>query len=384
MRKLKLEKYRKAGVSIIALIAMISFTIAIQPITADDPPRSIIWDAKLDITAGIDGKSDNVYFGEADDATDGEPPDGHDQPNQIPPPQPYIDAWFDDGMTTSPYEQLSRDYRHYPDVEKIWNLSILYFNMSFPTSTPVNITWNIPQVYASEYDSMVLTDDSFNVLANMFTTNYYSYTSPNLSPQVFHIKAMADTESPQITDQSPDSGETGDTYTFNATVTDNAGVGIVKANWVHDTLSQNTTLANIPGTDFYEATITLDESTNDLMYHLYAEDTAKTPNTNYTPQYSATIIDDEYPTPISDDTTSNPTTGDSITFGLTVTDNIDINYVYANYRWNQDGSWSGWITDEPMSEGSSDDWITTGLIAPLDATDVEYYFEVNDNLHKHS
>jgi hypothetical protein len=88
------------------------------------------------------------------------------------------------------------------------------------------------------------------------------------------------------------------------------------------------------------------------------------------------VADNDNPTPSSDDTTS-PTTGDAVYFKLTVTDNIGVSSVTANYRWRQAGSWGSWVLDVAMT-ASGDQWSTASISAPSDATDVQYYFQVDD------
>jgi hypothetical protein len=328
------------------------------------------------------GANTNTVFGEAPDASDGQ--DSYDTPLPPAPFPPYIRSWFDAGLS-GPYAQLLKDYRFYPDTEKQWNLTIQWVPSDYVSPTDITVSWNTASVNASEYDYVVLYDvGGTTIVANMFVNDSYVFTCPALALQSYQIICETDSEPPEIINNSPGTGETGDLFTFNATVTDNfadASSLLVKVNWSHGSFSGNDTMVNVAGTDYFTKQITLDESTSDLTYHLYAEDTAKSPNSNYTAELSATINDDEYPTPVSDDTTTVLTTGEPITFGLTVTDNIDINYVYANYRWRQGGSWSGWNTDVAMSEGASNDWTTSGLSTPSDATDVEYYFEVNDYTH---
>ena len=73
--------------------------------------RAIVWDVTLNFNES-GGRIDYVVFGEAPDANDGPPADSYDQPK--PPAQmpPYVRAWFDDNLS-SPYNQLSKDYREY-------------------------------------------------------------------------------------------------------------------------------------------------------------------------------------------------------------------------------------------------------------------------------
>ena len=340
-------------------------------------PFAITWSVSVDFNEPGSAYT-NVVFGEGPDASDGQ--DSYDTPMPPPPQLPYIRSWFVTNLT-SPYNTLLKDYRHYPDTYKVWNLSVQWAPADYVSPTTITMSWDVNSVNASEYDFAILYNSTGVNVANMLASSSHTFTCPAFLPQNFQIICNTDLESPEITDNSPSTGETGDQYTFNATITDNladASSLIVNVDWSHGSLSGNYTMTNVPGTNYFINTTTLDESTSDLTYHFYAQDNAKVPNTNYTTELSANIADDEYPTPTSDDTTTTLTTGESITFGLTITDNIDVNYTYANYRWKQGGTWGSWNTNVAMSEGASNDWTTSGLSTPSSATNVEYYFEVND------
>ena len=47
------------------------------------------------------------------------------------------------------------------------------------------------------------------------------------------------------------------------------------------------------------------------------------------------------------------------------------------YRRRIGGSWEIWTKNDTMTNGGNNNWTTSGLIAPGDATDVEYYFTIN-------
>ncbi len=82
----------------------------------------VIWEATLNFNEP-GGVTDNVVFGEAPDASDGPPADSYDVAKP-PAPQPsYIRAYLQDDLPT-PYTNLLKDYRQYPDTGKIWNLSV--------------------------------------------------------------------------------------------------------------------------------------------------------------------------------------------------------------------------------------------------------------------
>ena len=158
-------------------------------ISLDNPPEfssseEFGWDVKLDFTEDS-GESDYAYFGEKSDALDGL--DSYDAPKSPPKMEPYIRAWFDSGLT-EPYEMLWNDYRYYPDVYKVWNLSVQWVPSDYISPTTVTITWNAIEVGESEYDSVVLYDvGSGTIVADMLIDTDHTFPCPALILQQFQI-----------------------------------------------------------------------------------------------------------------------------------------------------------------------------------------------------
>ncbi len=285
--------------------------------------RGITWVTPLSLSE-TGGRTDVVSFGEATDAWDGPPADPYDVAKPPSPITPYLRGWFSDNIP-SPYDLLWTDFRSSPDVAKTWNLTVQWVPTTFVPTT-VTIAWDTSLINASEYDQVFLRN-TIDILADMRTANSYTFACPPFVPQDFTIVCTADTTPPHITNHSPASGHTGDSYTFATTITDDLTASsqlTASVNWAHGSLSGNTTLTNIGGDEF-TATITLDNySTSDLTYRLYARDTAKTPNVNYTTPYTATVIDDEPPVVSSCSGPMSVGTADSITLWVKGTDNIGI------------------------------------------------------------
>jgi hypothetical protein len=282
----------------------------------------ITWDVRMNASE-TGGKIDYVTFGEAPDGNDGPPVDPHDvlkPPAGIP---PYIRLWFNDNLP-APYDTLFADYRDYPDTHKVWNLSVHWMPTSY-VSTVVTIVWNIARVSNSEYDTIKLTNSTGVQVPNMKTTGSFTFTCLPYVPQLFQINCSVDTKRPQIINHSPGTGETGDSYTFNASIFDDLTPSsslLVKVNWTHGSLSGNDTMTYVSG-NYFVKTITLSNvNTNPLTYHFYARDTAKVPNVNYTSQYSATVTDDEAPVITSDSGAVSVGTGDVVTLWVQASDNL--------------------------------------------------------------
>ena len=168
--------------------------------------------------------------------------------------------------------------------------------------------------------------------------------------------AQVDATPPEIVDNSPASGTTGDTYTFNVSVIDNvdtAGELTVKVDWSHGSQGGNESLTNVGG-NYFEKTVNLDQnSTSSMTYVLYANDTYG--NTNTTTQASVNVQDNDNPSLVADNSDASGTTGDSFSFDVTVSDNVGVGSV--NVSWSHgslignlalsddgDGTWSGNVT----------------------------------------
>lgn len=147
---------------------------------------------------------------------------------------------------------------------------------------------------------------------------------------------ISNNTAPEITDNSPASGTTGDSYTFNVSISDDydeLSELTVKVNWSHGENGANDSM-NLSGA-YFTKTVTLDDSISDLTYHIYANDTY--PASNYTSELSATVSDNDDPINGTPDTEDSFTSSDEKVFtidwcniSVTGTDNIAISNVYLN------------------------------------------------------
>ncbi|UCD13474.1 MAG: hypothetical protein JSW60_07945 [Thermoplasmatales archaeon] len=180
-------------------------------------------------------------------------------------------------------------------------------------------------------------------------THYVSITVNNGTVQI-------DATSPEIVDNSPATGTTGDAYTFNVSVTDNvdgADELTVKVDWSHGSQGANESMMYVGGS-YFERTVILDQnSISNMTYTIYANDTYG--NTNTTTQVSVTVYDNDNPLLVADNSDASGTTGDPFNFDITASDNIGVGSV--NVSWSHgslsgnlalsddgDGTWSGSVT----------------------------------------
>lgn len=183
------------------LLLIISIIITTQVTSMSN----IEWDVTLDFRE-TGGKMDSAVFGEATDGNDGPPPDDYDMIKPPPPMQPYLRAWFDDGLQM-PYDKLWEDYRGYPDTEKIWDLYVQW-KSSNPDITEITIEWDPDEFDGHEYDSIILNRYNFSAeewefATNMLTEDEYEYTPRRFNEMWlidhFQIVAVTDVTPPETT-----------------------------------------------------------------------------------------------------------------------------------------------------------------------------------------
>jgi len=137
---------------------------------------------------------------------------------------------------------------------------------------------------------------------------------------------------PTIIDNTPSKGSPSQTFTFQATVTDNEGSTsglIVKVQWSHRNKGGNNTLINYYQNNF-KTTVTLDNSTEDIVYVFYAVD--KWGNSKTTNQKKVKVIDNEPPYIIINKYgASSDNMPNKFTFNATITDNVNVQDVTIEY-----------------------------------------------------
>ena len=189
-------------------------------------------------------------------------------------------------------------------------------------------------------------------LSSVGVTNETAYVSITVNNGTVQVDATA----PEITDNSPATGTTGDSYTFNVSVTDNIDTVeelTVKVDWSHGSENGNESMTHIGG-NYFEKTVTLDTDTiADMTYTIYANDTYA--NSDTTTQASVSVSDNDNPSLVADNSDASGTTGDTFSFDVTVSDNVGVGGVNASWSHGSlsgnlalsndgDGTWSGSIT----------------------------------------
>jgi PKD repeat protein len=179
-------------------IIVLFFGASVIPIIKADP---IAWNVTLHFT-NTGGQHDYVVFGEATDANDGPPADTYDIPKPPTPSTPYIRAWFNDSLPV-PYDVLWEDYRHYPGMYKIWNLTVHWMPSSGSSPTTITISWNTTEFNDNEYESVTLCTNDETPLQDMLMNSSYIFSCPAYVPQNFKIICSGSTNQPPNTPNDP-------------------------------------------------------------------------------------------------------------------------------------------------------------------------------------
>ena len=165
-------------------------------LTGSAQPTS--WSLTLYITEST-GTGNIVILGASSSASNGT--DDLDLPEPPAPPQlPYVRAWFATPFEV-PFNRLIHEYKHTPSEHMQWNLSILWVpEPGNTTSTTITIAWDPQQTNASEFGSIRLTEND-TVVANMLTTDSFSYHS-NGTLQQFRVIAQGTPTNDHLGQQS--------------------------------------------------------------------------------------------------------------------------------------------------------------------------------------
>jgi len=306
----------------------------------------IRWNVLLNVTA-TNGKYDTAIFGEVDGASDGK--DIYDIPKPPSPGHPYVDAWFNAGLT-SPYDKLWADYRDYPGTGKVWDLYIKC-NTTLPGAgdTTLTITWDKDEINATEYDHHIQLWNTTKLVADMKSVNHYSFEAD--FDVVYHFQIKCDVNDPPVVSGIPDQtiaeGSTFTTINLDDYVTDVDNTD-AQMTWTYSGNSSLTVTIDasrkanitIPSVDWNGAeTITFKATDPGALYD------------NDSATFTVTPVNDP---PVADFTYTPllPSTIDLISFNSTST---DIDGTIVNWTWDfGDGniSYGEKVTHQYSADGS--------------------------------
>ena len=180
---------------------------------------------------------------------------------------------------------------------------------------------------------------------------------------------VLDNDPPALTDNTPSTATTGDSFTFNATVTDNIGTSNVYVEyWYGIGIHNNISMSNVAD-NYWELTMIIDDTLDTLHYIISANDSSD--NWNNTGTNDIAVSDNDPPS-ITDYSPEYAFVDDDFVFNASVVDNIGVANVYVIY-WIDGGA----STNASMSSAGGSYYEHTYPISTSGAT-LYYSFAAND------
>ncbi|MCD6383689.1 MAG: hypothetical protein J7L88_04435, partial [Thermoplasmata archaeon] len=175
-------------------------------------------------------------------------------------------------------------------------------------------------------------------------------------------------------DSTPTTATTGENLSFVVYVTDNIKVsGLWLEYWYGTSETHiNTSMMYVKEELLWKYNITVPSDSLDPLHYLFHACDISGNWVNTTPKI-ITILDNDCPRFIEDNTPTNGTTGDAFTFSVVVEDNIGVQAVFVKY-WYGDG----FSSNDSMFVGSDNTWTAT-IYLPRKYLEAFYEFSAVDS-----
>ncbi len=170
------------------------------------------------------------------------------------------------------------------------------------------------------------------------------------------------------TDDSDTTGTTGETFSFSIGVTDNIGVTVASVEyWFGDGPHTNSIMT---GSGPYTSSVSVPSDAAVIHYIFSARDSAS--NLANMAQTDITITDNDKPVFGVDGSDTSGTTGETFSFSISVTDNIDVPVVYVEYWFN----FGNHINSTMIGSSGTN---TSSVLIPINATKIHYIYSARDS-----
>ena len=171
------------------------------------------------------------------------------------------------------------------------------------------------------YGTSIILDHSVSPL--YLNVSVYD-TSGNSNISVFENIEVIDNDLPSIDDLSTSQTTTGEILEFFINATDNIGIKEIMINWTQGSYYNGTIyLSGENGT--WIGSISVPNITSDILYRVIASDDSQ--NVLISDYTNISVLDNDPPIMLSDDTVKNATCGEIILINITFHDNIGVNLV---------------------------------------------------------
>ncbi len=229
------------------------------------------------------------------------------------------------GYTGDPFT-FSIDAKDNIDIDTVW---LEYW---YGTGTHSNVSMSF--LTNTTFAHQIIIDHTLDDLHYVIHGND---TSDNWNASIDRIVAIVDNDLPVPSDMTTGPAATGDPFTFRGRFIDNIAVAEVTVEYWYGTgSSTNHSMSKGTG-DNWSYSINISDTLDDLHYRYHLKDGSN--NWNHSTSWTLSIVDNDGPTLVSDTTPSSIDLGDTITFSVQASDNIDVASVNISYS-RDDGGWS--------------------------------------------
>ncbi|MFO7991735.1 MAG: hypothetical protein R6U61_05520, partial [Thermoplasmata archaeon] len=194
-------------------------------------------------------------------------------------------------------------------------------------------------------------------------------TDNNWNYSTGHSFRIVDTQKPMVADNTVDIPTTGDMFTINASIIDNYEIDTVRLFYLTDVSPQNNISMIHTANDFYERSVLVPTDATVIYYNISANDASD--NWNQTGEIKETVIDNDPPS-ITDNSASSAVSSEYFVINVTVTDNLDVDEVFACYHTNV----TGWSNTSMVNTGGGHYELNVTL--PEGAATLYYNITAND------
>ena len=191
-----------------------------------------------------------------------------------------------------------------------------------------NVTWTHGEI-ADNTPMNDLGDGNWSIaisldhsLGNLSYSIQLNDTSGNIVRSGEQNLSVTDNDRPSFSDNTPNTGTTGDEFHFNMSVFDNIEVASVHVNWSHGEQAGNLSLLRME--NHWLGNLNLSHDLEPMTYLIYGGDTSG--NIHISSMFSVDVSDNDAPGYL-DNGEWNGTTGDPFFFNITPTDNVGIGSV---------------------------------------------------------
>jgi hypothetical protein len=255
----------------------------------------------------------------------------------------------------------------------VTDFALNLINVEYWYSLTNATTWNvtmIPTGTPNQYKLDITVLDTLEPIYYHFWANDTRKNWNKLLGKTYPVPVLDD-DLPELTDNTPSTGNTGNSLTFSIGVSDNIKVdrGFVKYKY-GSSGPYSSAMALTKSGPTYTKTITINNTLDTLYYYFIFNDTSN--NINISSENSITISDDDLPEFVEDNSDTQAFAGKTFKFSLKFTDNIEAFSAHVQFKFGSTGQ----FTTRTLTKNG--DYWEFSIMIPQALDSLFYTFYFND------